>query len=496
MTQQITHPAAVTGLVHSIDPAQGLWIGGRGSAGSTGETFGVADPASTLEITRVADGTPDDARRAVDAAAGALPGWSATAPRKRADILRRAFDLMTERSEELAGLIAAENGKSMADARGEVAYAADFFRWYGEETVRGAGEYTVAPAGGVRTVVTHRPIGVAALVTPWNFPAAMATRKIAPALGAGCTVLLKPASETPLTALAIAQILTEAGVPDGVVNVVPTSSASSVVTTWLEDDRVAKISFTGSTGVGKILLEQAAKRVVSASMELGGNAPLVVAADADLDQAVAGAMLAKFRNGGQACTAANRFYVHADVVEEFTEKFGAKVAALRVGPAQDDATEIGPLISAKALGGVTGLVDDAVAAGARVTHRADLPQGLEGHFYAPAVLRDVPADSPLVHTEIFGPVAPIVTWHDDEEMIAAVNGTEYGLSSYVFSGDLGWAMRVAERFEAGMVGINRGLVSDPAAPFGGVKESGLGREGGHEGIREYQEVQYLSIDWG
>ncbi|MGC5617348.1 NAD-dependent succinate-semialdehyde dehydrogenase [Georgenia sp. Z1491] len=495
MTQTTTHPAAVTDLVRSIDPERGVWIDGRGAAASSGATFLVADPATTLEIAAISDGTPDDARRAVDAAATALPAWSATAPRARADVLHRAFELMTGQKEALAGLIAAENGKAMADARSEVTYAAEFFRWYAEECVRGAGEYTVAPAGGVRTVVTHRPIGVAALVTPWNFPAAMATRKIAPALGAGCTVLLKPASETPLTALAIARILTEAGVPDGVVGVVPTSSASSVVTTWLKDERVAKISFTGSTGVGKILLEQAAKRVVSASMELGGNAPLVVAADADLDQAVAGAMLAKFRNGGQACTAANRFYVHADVVEEFTERFGAKVEALRVGPAQDDATEIGPLISAKALAGVTELVDDAVAAGARVTQRADVPGGLDGHFYAPTVVRDVPADSPLVRNEIFGPVAPIVTWTDDEEMLAQVNGTELGLSAYLFSRDLGWAMRIAERFETGMVGLNRGLVSDPAAPFGGVKQSGLGREGGHEGIREYQEVQYLSVDW-
>ncbi|MGC5626690.1 NAD-dependent succinate-semialdehyde dehydrogenase [Georgenia sp. Z1344] len=495
MTEQLTHPLSVTDLVRSIDPEHGVWIDGRGTAGSAGATFEVADPATTTTIATVADGTADDARRAVDSAAGALSAWGATSPRARADVLHRAFGLMIERREVLAGLIAAENGKAMADARAEVSYAAEFFRWYAEECVRGAGEYSVAPAGGVRTVVTHRPIGVAALVTPWNFPAAMATRKIAPALGAGCTVLLKPASETPLTALAIAQILTEAGAPDGVVGVVPTSSASSVVTTWLEDERVAKLSFTGSTGVGKILLAQAAKRVISSSMELGGNAPLVVAADADVDRAVAGAMLAKFRNGGQACTAANRLYVHADVVEEFTEKFGERVAALRVGPAQQESTEIGPLISAKALTGVTELVDAAVEAGARVTHRAELPSDLEGHFYAPTVLRDVHADSPLVQNEIFGPVAPIVTWSDDEEMLAQVNGTELGLSAYLFSDDLGWAMRIAERFEAGMVGLNRGLVSDPAAPFGGVKESGLGREGGHEGIREYQEVQYLSVDW-
>ncbi|MGO1561803.1 Succinate-semialdehyde dehydrogenase [NAD(P)+] [Actinomycetales bacterium JB111] len=495
MTQATTHPTAVTDLIATIEPERGVWIGGAGAAGSTSATFAVSDPATTDELARISDGTPDDARRAVDAAADALPAWSATAPRKRADILRRAFELMTERSEALAGLIAAENGKAMSDARGEVAYAAEFFRWYSEECVRMEGVYVESPAGGTRTVVTHRPIGVAALVTPWNFPAAMATRKIAPALGAGCTVLLKPASETPLTALAIARILTDAGVPDGAVNVVPTSKASTVVTEWIEDPRVAKLSFTGSTGIGSRLLEQAAGRVVSTSMELGGNAPLVVAADADLDKAIDGAMIAKLRNGGQACTAANRLFVHEDVAEEFTARLGERVAALRVGPAADPDTEIGPLISDKARRGVDELVQKALAEGARVTHQADVPDGLAGWFYPPMVLRDVPGDSVLMGTEIFGPIAPIVTWSDDDAMVAAVNDTEFGLSAYVFSGDLKWAMTIAERLEVGMVGINRGLVSDPAAPFGGVKSSGLGREGGHEGIAEYQEVQYFSIDW-
>jgi succinate-semialdehyde dehydrogenase/glutarate-semialdehyde dehydrogenase len=495
MTQATNHPTAVTDLITAIEPERGVWIGGAGAAGSTSATFAVSDPATTDELARISDGTPDDARRAVDAAAAALPAWAATAPRKRADILRRAFELMTERSEALAGLIAAENGKAMSDARGEVAYAAEFFRWYSEECVRLEGVYVESPAGGTRTVVTHRPIGVAALVTPWNFPAAMATRKIAPALGAGCTVLLKPASETPLTALAIARILTDAGVPDGSVNVVPTSKASSVVTEWIEDPRVEKLSFTGSTGIGSRLLEQAAGRVVSTSMELGGNAPLVVAADADLDKAIDGAMIAKLRNGGQACTAANRLFVHEDIADEFTARLGERVAALRVGPAADPGTEIGPLISDKARRGVDELVQKALAEGARVTHQADVPEGLDGWFYPPMVLCDVTTDSVLMGTEIFGPIAPIVTWSDDDAMVAAVNDTEFGLSAYVFSGDLRWAMTIAERLEVGMVGINRGLVSDPAAPFGGVKSSGLGREGGHEGIAEYQEVQYFSNDW-
>ncbi|WP_408895614.1 NAD-dependent succinate-semialdehyde dehydrogenase [Nocardioides sp. R1-1] len=456
-------------------------------------TFEVIDPATGAVIDTVADGTVEDATRAVDAAAAAFPGWAATSTRARAEILRRCYELMVRDADLLTGLIASENGKSVADARAEVTYAAEFFRWFSEEAVRGEGTYADAPAGNAKTLVTHAPVGVAALITPWNFPAAMATRKIAPALAAGCTVVLKPAAETPLTALAVAEILLEAGVPEGVVNVVPTTDAAAVVTAWLEDPRVRKVSFTGSTGVGRTLLRQAADRVLNASMELGGNAPFVVTADADLDAAVAGAMIAKFRGGGQACTAANRFYVHADVVEEFVEKFGAAVAALKVGPSSNETNQIGPVISEKALTGITKLVDAAVADGARVAVQGEVPA--TGWFFPPTILVDVPVGAPILSEEIFGPVAPIVAWTDEAEMLASVNDTEFGLAAYVYAGRLQDALRLGEAIDAGMVGINRGIVSDPAAPFGGVKQSGIGREGAHEGIREYQETRYYSVDW-
>jgi succinate-semialdehyde dehydrogenase/glutarate-semialdehyde dehydrogenase len=453
--------------------------------------FIVENPATGETIATVPDGGPAEATAAVDAAAAAARAWARTPARKRSEILHRAFELMLRDHEELAQLIVRENGKSLADARGEVTYAAEFFRWYGEEAVRTDGSYGPSPAGGTRTVVTRRPVGIAALVTPWNFPAAMATRKIGPALAAGCTVVLKPAAETPLTALAIARLLTEAGVPDGVVNLVTTTDAGGVVTTWLEDPRVRKISFTGSTRVGQLLLRQAADRVVNASMELGGNAPFVVTADADLDAAVDGAMVAKFRNGGQACTAANRFYVHADVAEDFLARLGKRVEALEVGPSG----EIGPLISAKAVDGVTKLVESAVAAGARVVARAEIPAEGKGHFFAPVVLAGVAPDAEIVQQEIFGPVAPVVTWQDEDELLAQVNATEMGLAAYVYAGNLQHALRLGEAIEAGMVGINRGLVSDPAAPFGGLKQSGLGREGAREGLHEFTEIQYLSVAW-
>jgi succinate-semialdehyde dehydrogenase/glutarate-semialdehyde dehydrogenase len=436
---------------------------------------------------------------ATPAAAEAAAGWAATAPRVRSEALHEAFRLMIERREELAGLISAENGKALPDARAEVTYAAEFFRWFAEEAVRIDGDFVQAPAGGTRTIVTSRPVGVAALVTPWNFPAAMATRKIGPALAAGCTVVLKPAGETPLTAIAVGRILHEAGVPPGVVNVVTTSDSARIVSSWLDDPRVRKISFTGSTGVGRILLEHAAKRIVNPSMELGGNAPFVVAADADVEAAVAGAMIAKFRGGGQACTAANRFYVHADVVDEFVDAFGAAISELQVGsafdPTLDDNKTIGPVISDQAVKSLTALVDDAVRRGAHITHQGKPAHSDTGFFVTPTLLRDVPPDAEVVQTEAFGPVAPVVTWRDDAELLHAVNGTEFGLSAYVFSRDVRWAMQLAERIDAGMVGINRGIVSDPAAPFGGVKQSGLGREGGHEGLRAFLETQYLSIDW-
>lgn len=450
---------------------------------STAATFAVRNPATTEVIAQVADGTGVEARAAVDAAAAAFPAWAATAPRARAEVLRRAFELIVADTEHLAALIHSENGKSLEDARAEVAYAAEFFRWFSEETVRTEGSYGESPAGGTRTIVTHRPVGVAALVTPWNFPAAMATRKIAPALAAGCTVVLKPAAETPLTALAIAELLTEAGVPEGVVGVVPTTAPAEVVSTWLTDDRVRKVSFTGSTGIGKVLLKQAADRVLNSSMELGGNAPFVVTADADVQAAVAGALIAKFRNAGQACTAANRFFVHEDVVDEFVARFGATVENLHVAP----------LISARAVDGVTALVDEAVDAGARVTHLGET--GSDGWFYPATLLVDVRPDMRIAREEIFGPVVSVITWRDEQTMLAQANDSEFGLAAYVYAGRLQDALRIAEALDAGMVGVNRGVVSDPSTPFGGVKQSGIGREGAREGIREYQETQYFSVDW-
>ncbi|MDI6101830.1 NAD-dependent succinate-semialdehyde dehydrogenase [Actinoplanes sp. NEAU-A12] len=456
-------------------------------------TFSVLDPASLLVVGTVPDQGLTDARSAVDAAARAFPAWRRTPPRRRSEILHRAFELMIRDRDELARLISRENGKSLPDATGEVTYAAEFFRWFAEEAVRPGGDFGESPAGGTRTLVTHRPVGVAALVTPWNFPAAMITRKIGPALAAGCTAVVKPAAETPLTALAIARLLTEAGLPDGVITVVTTTDSSGVVGAWLNDERVRKISFTGSTAVGRVLLRHAAGRVVNSSMELGGNAPFIVADDADLDAAVAGAMIAKFRNGGQACTAANRFYVHSSVLEAFVSRFGAEVENLTVGSAADGAA-IGPLISAAALRRVTRTVDEAVAAGARISHRATLPDA-PGHFYPPTVLVDVPVGAAILKEEIFGPVAAITTWTSDDELLDLVNDSEYGLAAYVYSGDLARALRLGEAVDAGMVGINRGLVSDPSAPFGGVKQSGLGREGARDGLREFQETQYLSVDW-
>lgn len=480
----------INNVIAELDPKHGIHIDGRGRGAAT--AFPVQNPATLEVLAEVADASALEAGAAVEAAARAFPAWAATAPRERAEILRRAFELIVADSDRLAALIAAENGKSQADARAEVAYAGEFFRWFSEEAVRNEGEYGLAPAGGARTLVSHKPVGVAALVTPWNFPAAMATRKIAPALAAGCTVVLKPAAETPLTAIAVARILAEAGVPDGVVNVVPTSDAARVVTAWLQDDRVRKISFTGSTAVGRTLLGQAAERVVNAGMELGGNAPFVVAADADIAAAVTGAMIAKFRNGGQACTAANRFFVHASVASEFVARFGAAIEALRVGPADDPESQVGPLVSDKALAGVRDLVDAAVADGARVAHRSSAPS--EGWFYPPPLLTGVQPDAAILGREIFGPIAPVVQWDDEDTMLRQVNDTEFGLAAYVYAGRLQDALRIAERIDAGMVGINRGVVSDPSAPFGGVKQSGLGREGAREGIREYQETQYFSVE--
>lgn len=485
-TDPYAHPLA--------DRVADLLAGASSSATEGRRTFDVRDPASGRLIATLADGGIPEATAPVDAADAAATAWARTAPRHRAELLVRVFELMRRDAALLAELISAENGKAASDARAEVTYAAEFFRWYAEEAVRPGGAYGSAPGGGARTLVTHTPVGVSALVTPWNFPAAMATRKIAPALAAGCTVVLKPAAETPLTALAIARLVDEAGIPEGVVTVLPTTDAAGVVSTWLADPRVRKVSFTGSTRVGQHLLRRAADRVLNASMELGGNAAFVVTDDADLDAAVDGAMVAKFRGGGQACTAANRFFVHADVVDEFTHRLGARVAALIVGPA-DGGHDIGPLISAGAVAAMRALVDDALRRGARVAAQAAGPLPDDGHFFAPVVLRDVPLDAAVVTDEIFGPIAPITSWTDEGELVRAVNATPMGLAGYVYSGDLQRAIRLGEAMDAGMVGINRGIVSDPSAPFGGVKESGLGREGARAGLEAFLETKYLSIHW-
>jgi succinate-semialdehyde dehydrogenase / glutarate-semialdehyde dehydrogenase len=469
-----------------------MFIGGEWVDGA--DRIAVIDPATGEPVAEVADGSVEDMLAAVGAAADAGRAWAATAPRRRAELLQRAYDLMVERAETLARLIVLENGKTLADARGEVGYAAEFLRWYAEEAVRLTGSLGTAPGGEHRILVDHAPMGVSLLVTPWNFPAAMATRKIGPALAAGCTVVLKPASDTPLTALAIAALLREAGVPDGVVNVVPSSRSGMVVDAALHDPRVRKLSFTGSTEVGRVLLRAAADRIVSSSMELGGNAPFLVFEDADLDAAVAGAMVAKMRNGGQACTAANRFYAHRAVVDAFVARFGAALDALRLGSGLDTGVTLGPLINQGARDNVAELVGAAVGAGARLHTGGRAPQR-PGYFYAPTVLADVPPDAPMLAEEIFGPVAPVVAFETEEEAVALANDTEYGLVSYLYTGDLARGLRVSEALQAGMVGLNRGMVSEPAAPFGGMKQSGLGREGARAGIEAFLEPRYVAVSW-
>ena len=471
-----------------------LWIGGRWREASDGARFDVQNPATERTLASVASATPDDCIAAVAAAQDALAGWAATSPRARGEILRKAYELMVRDGESLARLITMENGKALADARAEVAYAAEFLRWNAEEAVRIIGQLSTAPSSGARILVHHKPAGVALLVTPWNFPAAMATRKIGPALAAGCMVVVKPGSATPLTLLALMPILEEAGVPPGVVNLVPSSASGAVVSAMLADDRVRVISFTGSTEVGRTLLREAAENVVRPAMELGGNAPFIVFEDADIDAAVAGAMVAKMRNMGEACTAANRFYVHQAVSQEFGARFATAMKGLKMGDGLDEGVAVGPMISASARNKVHALVLDACKRGARLLTGGQPVDGT-GHFYPPTVLTDVPADAAIVCTEIFGPVAAIQTFASEDEVIAQANSSPYGLASYVFTRDLGRGLRVADRLEAGMVGLNRGIVSDPAAPFGGVKQSGLGREGGREGVLEYLETQYISVDW-
>ena len=500
MTRSATVPASprpdgapVTALPGIARPVPvGVLVGGRWRQATDGVDFVVCDPADGTVLAQVADATTADAAAAMDAAAAAQPGFAATAPRDRADILRRAYELVTANLEDLALLITRENGKALADARAEVRYAAEFFRWFSEEAVRIDGDYRVAPGGGTRTVVVRQPVGICLAITPWNFPAAMITRKLGPALAAGCTVIVKPAEQTPLTALLLAELLTEAGVPDGVINVLPTSDAPAVARSVMTDGRLRKISFTGSTETGRALLRQAADHVLVSSMELGGNAPFIVFADADLDAAVDGAMVAKLRNGGEACTAANRFYAEASVADAFAARLAERMAAVRSGRGDEAGVELGPLIDEATVTKVDRIVRQTVAAGARAVVGGARPDG-PGWFYPPTVLLDVPPDSPATQEEIFGPVAPIVPFHSDEEVLAMANGTPFGLVAYVYTADLARGMRLSEALEFGMVGLNRGLVSDPAAPFGGVKQSGIGREGGHEGLGEYLQTKYVSF---
>jgi succinate-semialdehyde dehydrogenase/glutarate-semialdehyde dehydrogenase len=471
-----------------------LLVAGNWQDASSADTVEVINPSDASVITDIADADVEDGLAAVDAAAAALPEWAATPPRRRAEILRRCFDLMTERSEQIAYLISLENGKALADARGEVAYAAEFFRWYAEEAVRIIGDVSVSPSGANRILVQHMPIGVCVLITPWNFPAAMATRKLAPALAAGCTAVLKPATLTPLTTLAIAQLMIDAGVPAGVVNIITTSKTSDVMTPILADPRVRKLSFTGSTSVGRHLLRQAADNVLKCSMELGGNAPFLVFDDADLDLALDGAMVAKMRNGGQACTAANRIYVQRRIHDEFARRLAERMGAMRVGPGTDPSTEVGPLVDEPSVLKVDSLVRDAVSQGARLLAGGKAIDGA-GYYYPPTVVTNVPLQARMVSEEIFGPVASVIPFDSEDEVIAAANDSEYGLAAYVFTEDLRRGLRVSERIESGMVALNRGLVSDPAAPFGGVKQSGLGREGAHQGLLDFTETKYIALDW-
>ncbi len=471
-----------------------LYINGAWCAGASGERFDVLNPATEEVLASVASADIKDADAALDAAEAAMAKWAAKTPRERSEVLRKAWELMTARLEDFARMITLENGKARSDAMGEATYAAEFFRWFAEEAVRADGLITHAPASGARIIVQHKPAGLAVLVTPWNYPAAMGTRKIAPALAAGCGVIIKPASETPLTMLALMPLLEEAGVPAGLVNVLPSRRTGALVDHMLHDPRVRVVSFTGSTAVGRKLLHSAADQVLKPAMELGGNAPLIVFDDADLEEAVQGTMLAKMRNLGEACTAANRIYVHEAVADDFTRRLVDAMKKLTVGDGSDPDVDVGPLVNAETRDKVAEFVRDAVEKGAKIEVGGDLPGG-KGFFYPPTVLSGVPETADCVHDEIFGPVAALQTFTDQDDVIRRANDTEYGLVAYVFTKDMKRGLQVCEKLDYGMVGFNRGLVSDPAAPFGGTKQSGLGREGGHEGMLEFMETQYISASW-
>jgi len=469
-----------------------LWIGGEQVPSSTGRTFAVHDPATGNVLIEVADASADDGARAMAAAASAQRSWAATPARERAEILRRAWELVITRRDDFAWLMTLEMGKPLGESYGEVTYGAEFLRWFAEEAVRINGRYTPSPSGNGRILVTKQPVGPTLAITPWNFPLAMGTRKIAPALAAGCTMIVKPAAETPLTMLLLGQVFREAGLPHGVLSILPTSRAAQLTDPLFADPRLRKVTFTGSTGVGKMLLAQAATRVLRTSMELGGNAPFVVFADADLDAAVDGAMAAKMRNTGEACTAANRIHVDNAVRAEFTAGLTERMRSLKLGAGHLDGVQVGPLITEKQRASVDELVLDATTRGAIVTTGGGYGAG-EGYFYQPTVLADVPADARILREEVFGPVAAIIGFDGEDEGVAAANNTEFGLAAYIYTRDLDRALRVSEALESGMVGINRGVISDVAAPFGGVKESGIGREAGSEGIEEYLEIKYIAL---
>ncbi len=468
----------------------GLWIGGEER--SAASTFDVTNPATDEVLTPIANATAADAIAALDAACAVQESWAATPARERGEILRSVFETIIEKADDIATLMTLEMGKVVAESLGEVKYGAEFFRWFAEEAVRIGGRYTPSPAGTGRIVVTKQPVGPCYAITPWNFPLAMGTRKIGPALAAGCTMIVKPAQETPLTMMMLAKLMSDAGLPKGVLSVLPTNQPREVTTALIDDGRLRKLTFTGSTGVGKALVKQSADALLRTSMELGGNAPFVVFDDADVDAAVDGAMLAKMRNGGEACTAANRLYVANPLLDDFTDKFVKKMGELNIGNGLDPSSKLGPLVNPKQVQTVQELVDDAVEKGATVALGGQAPGG-PGNFYPATVLTNVPPNARILKEEVFGPVAPIVGFDTEEEGIAAANDTEYGLAAYIFTESLDRALRVAESVQAGMVGVNRGVISDPAAPFGGVKESGFGREGGIEGIDEYLDIKYIAL---
>jgi succinate-semialdehyde dehydrogenase/glutarate-semialdehyde dehydrogenase len=477
-------------LVESL--RTGLFIDGTWRDAGDGGTFEVEDPATGEILTTVASATPEDGMAALAAATEAQKAWGASAPRERAELLRRAFETVTARADNFALLMTLEMGKPLAEARGEVTYGAEFLRWFSEEAARISGRYAIAPDGKARLMVHKRPVGPSLFITPWNFPLAMATRKIAPAIAAGCTMVIKPATLTPLTTMLFASVLEEVGLPPGVLNVIPTTDAGGVTGPIIKDPRLRKLSFTGSTEVGRSLLKDSAEQILRTSMELGGNAPFLVFEDADLDAAVEGAMLAKLRNMGEACTAANRFIVHESVAEQFSKRLAEKMAGLPVKRGTEEDAKIGPLIDEKSRQKVHELVQDAIASGGRL-HTGGEPQGGAGYFYAPTVISDVGPDARILAEEVFGPVAPVITFRTEEEAVALANDTEFGLVAYAYTRDVARSLRLADTVESGMLGLNVGIVSNPAAPFGGVKQSGLGREGGFEGIEEFLETKYVGL---